>query len=134
MYCYMNFRHAIADLIPVPGIPGAYLARDVATPPPSAAVTAAAPSPAEDDVPAYRWPSLDGRYFYVARGNEAVKKHMEDMKLGTSVEDIGARCEKAKEEREAMGVDKYGRKRRGQGPPGSVLQMREEEDPFDFPR
>ena len=133
MYCYMNFRHAIADLIPVPGIPGAYLARDVATPAASSASPPPTPAAAEDDLPAYRWPSLDGRYFYVARGNEAVKTHLEDMKLGTSVEDIGARCEKAREEREAMGVDKYGRKRR-QMPPGSVLQMREDEESFDFPR
>lgn len=134
MYCYMTFRNAIADLVPVPGIPGAYLARDVAPlPSPSPPSAEAKDAP---ELPAYHWPRLDGRYLYIARGNEAVKQHLEDMKAGTSVEEIQSRAERLKAEREAMGLDKYGRKIRQFGAPPSVptpQQMREEEE-YDHPR
>ncbi|ORY69266.1 hypothetical protein BCR35DRAFT_308054 [Leucosporidium creatinivorum] len=137
MYCYMNFRNAIADLIPVPGLPGAYLARDVAPSAPPSATPSPPTVGAKDtpELPSYHWPRLDGRYLYISRGNEAVKQHLEDMKAGISVEEIQSRCERVRAEREAMGLDKYGRKVRQFGAPPSVptpQQMREE-DEYDYP-
>ncbi|KAK4055278.1 hypothetical protein OIV83_000561 [Microbotryomycetes sp. JL201] len=90
MYCYINWRHAISDLIPVPGMPGAFIARESRKPtttsgkhdhsmrttgPPSSSAPVSLP----DNLPAYHWPWLDGRYLYIARGSTAVKRHLDDM-------------------------------------------------------
>lgn len=87
MYCYLNFRHALADLVPVIGLPGAYIARDESP----AAIAAKrdkdnkgkgkATSTTDDDdkLPAYHWPALDGRYLYIARGKAAIRRHLDDM-------------------------------------------------------
>ncbi|GAA6032019.1 hypothetical protein JCM8097_003390 [Rhodosporidiobolus ruineniae] len=89
MYCYLNFRNALSDLVPVPGSINAFLARDAAPGSPdeqhahhAAAVQGKGKGKAvegAEDLPAYRWPFLDGRYLYIARGREAVARHMKEM-------------------------------------------------------
>ncbi|GAA5866402.1 hypothetical protein JCM1840_001304 [Sporobolomyces johnsonii] len=144
MYCYLNFRHALSDLVPVPGHPNAFLARDA--PPPPSPPTAADPashtktvtlsstaSGQETELPKYHWPALDGRYIYIAKGRQAVARHLAEMagakvhavevaddddghdriKANTPLEDkvstwrvirqIEARCEAAQQEREQPG-------------------------------
>ncbi|GAA6006664.1 hypothetical protein JCM10207_005011 [Rhodosporidiobolus poonsookiae] len=86
MYCYLNFRNSLADLVPVPGAPNAFLARDAH----ASTSSAADPSgkgkgkevvraPEHEDLPAYHWDFLDGRYLYIAKGREAVARHMKEM-------------------------------------------------------
>jgi len=80
MYCYINMRHALADLVPVPGHPTAFLARDappVDQLPPIKQRTVVVDAP--EGTPEYRWPWLDGRFVYVARGRENVARHMREM-------------------------------------------------------
>ncbi|GAA5997369.1 uncharacterized protein JCM10292_000211 [Rhodotorula paludigena] len=87
MYCYINMRNALSDLVPVPGHPTAFLARDA--PPASPAAEAAAhhrkARVPPEGVPEYHWPWLEGRYFYVATGRENVARHMLEMS-GASAE------------------------------------------------
>ncbi|TKA52738.1 hypothetical protein B0A53_04191 [Rhodotorula sp. CCFEE 5036] len=91
MYCYLNLRNVIADLVPVPGAHNAFLARDA--PPGSPAAVEAerklkertmrkVPVPADGDdktTPQYHWPWLDGRYLYIATGRANVARHMAEM-------------------------------------------------------
>ena len=91
MYCYLNLRNVIADLVPVPGAHNAFLARDA--PPGSPAAVEAerklkertmrkvAPPLAADETPTprYHWPWLDGRYLYIATGRTNVARHMVEM-------------------------------------------------------
>ncbi|KAM0793386.1 hypothetical protein ACM66B_000839 [Microbotryomycetes sp. NB124-2] len=88
MYCYINWRHAISDMIPVPGMPGAFIARESRKPTTTTSATttratgppsSSAPVSLPDGLPAYHWPWLDGRYLYIARGADAVKRHLDDM-------------------------------------------------------
>lgn len=136
----MNFRHAIGDLVPVIGLPGAYIARDQSPAALAAAASAdkkkkhasnrsgsgsseshAAAAATERDprIPAYHWPALDGRYLYIARGKTAVRRHLDDAggeeyteeneageiktkrRRATPIEEIEARCERNRVEREA---------------------------------
>ena len=131
----MNFRHAIGDLVPVLGLPGAYIARDQ-----SPAALAANKSKGKENadtrmkseglerdarIPEYHWPALDGRYLYIARGKTAVRRHLDDAggeeyvdedetaveagkgkskmkrRRATPIEEIEARCERSRIEREA---------------------------------
>ncbi|GAA5878199.1 hypothetical protein JCM3774_005840 [Rhodotorula dairenensis] len=93
MYCYLNLRNVIEDLVPVPGAPNAFLARDA--PPGSPAAVEAerklrertmrkvelqhTADPNATTTPAYRWPWLDGRYLYIATGRNNVARHMTEM-------------------------------------------------------
>ncbi|GAA6062292.1 hypothetical protein JCM10212_004380 [Sporobolomyces blumeae] len=100
MYCYLNFRNSLASLVPVPGHPNAFIARDAAAPPPSGpssrshdpghattstgggervVVLKSRDGDLKRTVPAYRWDWLDGRYWYVARGRENVVRHLAEM-------------------------------------------------------
>ncbi|GAA5981448.1 hypothetical protein JCM10908_004112 [Rhodotorula pacifica] len=90
MYCYLNLRNVIADLVAVPGAPNAFLARDAPPGSPSAAeverklkersmrkvVTTAA---SEGETPTYHWPWLDGRYLYIATGRNNIARHLNEM-------------------------------------------------------
>ncbi|GAA5945035.1 hypothetical protein JCM3775_004267 [Rhodotorula graminis] len=80
MYCYINMRNALEDLVPVPGHPTAFLARDA---PPVDQLPALKKRPvvvdAPEGTPEYRWPWLDGRFVYVARGRDNVARHMREM-------------------------------------------------------
>ncbi|GAA5956082.1 hypothetical protein JCM21900_002589, partial [Sporobolomyces salmonicolor] len=109
MYCYLNFRHALSDLVPVPGHPNAFLARD-APPPPAPSLSADAASHVktvtltsphsghEPELPKYHWPALDGRYLYIAKGRQAVARHLAEMG--------GAKIEAVEVENEGEGRDK----------------------------
>lgn len=98
MYCYLNFRNVISDLVPVPGAPNAFLARDA--PPGSPAAAEAelpikeriaskrdapgllgppAPRGTDDETPQYHWPWLDGRYLYIATGRQNIARHLQEM-------------------------------------------------------
>ena len=115
MYCYINFRNAIADMIPVPGMPVAFIARetrqaglarhgDKKKPEPAGPPSSAAQPDLPDDLPAYRWPWLDGRYFYIARGRTAVERHLGDMggEAGLrSIDKLYERCVEQRKERES---------------------------------
>ncbi|BGP12527.1 hypothetical protein JCM10213_007629 [Rhodosporidiobolus nylandii] len=80
MYCFLNFRNSLADLVPVPGSPNSFLARDVAPGAPDEHSFKRKPkAPEHEALPEYHWPWLDGRYVYVARGREAVMRHMKEM-------------------------------------------------------
>lgn len=81
MFCYINFRNALADLVPVPGAPASFLARDATTDSPDAekAKKGKGKAPEHEDLPDYRWPALEGRYIYIARGRDAVARHMKEM-------------------------------------------------------
>jgi hypothetical protein len=110
MYCYINMRNALADLIPVPGHPAAFLARDAAPGSPAASETGQDPSRSqkriklvagEHEVPDYHWRWLDGRYFYIARGREMVARHMLEM-TGSTRPDIGHMADELVEEKGPM--------------------------------
>lgn len=110
MYCYINMRNALADLIPVPGHPAAFLARDAAPGSPAASETGQDPSRSEKriklvagehEVPDYHWRWLDGRYFYIARGREMVARHMLEM-TGSTRPDIGHMADELVEEKGPM--------------------------------
>lgn len=95
MYCYLNLRNVIADLVPVPGAPNAFLARDAPPGSPAAAELelkvkerlASKRDPqigpggnaTEQKVPEYHWPWLDGRYLYIATGRSNIARHMTEM-------------------------------------------------------
>ncbi|GAA5838522.1 hypothetical protein JCM9279_003271 [Rhodotorula babjevae] len=82
MYCYINMRNALEDLVPVPGHPTAFLARDappVDQLPPLKKRSSTVVVDAPEGTPEYRWPWLDGRFVYVARGRENVARHMREM-------------------------------------------------------
>ncbi|BGP44579.1 hypothetical protein JCM10450v2_000393 [Rhodotorula kratochvilovae] len=76
MYCYLNMRHALENLIPVPGHPTAFLARDD---PLDEHIPAKPLAERPEGTPEYHWPWLDGRFIYVARGRENVARHMREM-------------------------------------------------------
>lgn len=81
MYCYINMRNALEDLVPVPGHPTAFLARDAGPTPDHlpAVRRKGAKSDRPEGVPEYHWPWLDGRFVYVARGRDNVARHMREM-------------------------------------------------------
>lgn len=95
MYCYLNLRNVIADLVPVPGAHNAFLARDAPPGSPAAVEAerklkertmrkvstplAAAADGDETHMPRYHWPWLDGRYLYIATGRTNVARHMAEM-------------------------------------------------------
>ncbi|GAA5844987.1 hypothetical protein JCM11251_003172 [Rhodosporidiobolus azoricus] len=87
MICYINFRNALSDLVPVPGMVNSFLARDVSPgSPDEVAKTKAigkgkgkAVAGGEEEWAGPHWPWLDGRYIYVAKGREAVARHMKEM-------------------------------------------------------
>ncbi|GAA5897455.1 hypothetical protein JCM6882_001891 [Rhodosporidiobolus microsporus] len=86
MYCYLNFRNSLSDLVPVPGTVNSFLARDVAPGSPDEVARTKAfkgkgkaveGGDGEGEGPHWNW--LDGRYIYIARGREAVARHMKEM-------------------------------------------------------
>lgn len=83
MYCYLNFRHSLADLVPVPGSPNSFIARDAAPGTNASGSVDLKGKGKEVDkpegLPDYYWPRLDGRYLYIARGREAIARHMKEM-------------------------------------------------------
>lgn len=81
MYCYINMRNALEDLVPVPGHPTAFLARDAGPTPDHlpAVRRKGAKSDRPEGVPEYHWPWLDGRFVYVVRGRDNVARHMREM-------------------------------------------------------
>ena len=97
MLCYLNLRHEIAAMVPIPGQPGAYFAKDH---PPARSPAATKPTPTEEsaDVPKYHWPRLDGRYLYFAEGRETIARHMIEMggKEWKGIAHVEARCAKVK--------------------------------------
>ncbi|KAK4057646.1 hypothetical protein OIO90_001294 [Microbotryomycetes sp. JL221] len=115
MYCYINWRNAISDMIPVPGMPGAFIARETRKPTttnaststtmttrPTGPPSSSAPVTLPDGLPSYHWPWLDGRYLYIARGSQAVKRHLDDMHGGNtkSIDNLYERCVKQRIERD----------------------------------
>lgn len=130
----MNFRHAIGELVPVIGLPGAFIARDQSPAALAAenrkkqlkgseqgkqAVDSKSDAQRDPRIPAYHWPALDGRYLYIAKGKTAVRRHLDDAggeeyvdeseggqgktkrRKATPIEEIEARCERNRVEREA---------------------------------
>ncbi|GAA5994666.1 hypothetical protein JCM5350_000370 [Sporobolomyces pararoseus] len=92
MYCYLNFRNSLSSLVPVPGHPNAFLAKD-APPPPTIpqegedgpgnvkkiVLKSSRIGDVEKVLPNYWWKWLDGRYFYVAKGKTQVERHFKEM-------------------------------------------------------
>ncbi|BGP21572.1 hypothetical protein JCM10295v2_000447 [Rhodotorula toruloides] len=110
MYCYINMRNALADLIPVPGHPAAFLARDAAPGSPAASEIGRVRSRREKrikvvagdhEVPDYHWRWLDGRYLYIARGREMIARHMLEM-TGSTKPDKGEVADELVEEKGPM--------------------------------
>ncbi|GAA5903315.1 hypothetical protein JCM8208_002272 [Rhodotorula glutinis] len=79
MYCYINMRNALEDLVPVPGHPTAFLARDAPPVDQLAVIKRTVVVDKPEGTPEYRWPWLDGRFVYVARGRDNVARHMREM-------------------------------------------------------
>ncbi|SCV68591.1 BQ2448_712 [Microbotryum intermedium] len=119
MYCYLNLKKQIADLIPVPGQRGAYMVKDAprskSSGPthyvPAGPPTTLAPPPV---VPLYHWPRLDDRYIYIARGRTYVNRHLQESggppDSRISIEDLAERCEQGRiaraTERKQMAVQR----------------------------
>ncbi|GAA6056023.1 hypothetical protein JCM3770_002146 [Rhodotorula araucariae] len=76
MYCYLNMRHALENMIPVPGHPTAFLARDA---PLDEHVPVKPAAERPEGTPEYHCRWLDGRFIYIARGRENVARHMREM-------------------------------------------------------
>lgn len=78
MVCYLNLRHQIAALVPIPNQPGAYFVKDEPAPPaPSPPPPASSAGAAE--VRPYHWQRLDGRYLYFATGRATIAAHVVEM-------------------------------------------------------
>ncbi|TNY18061.1 hypothetical protein DMC30DRAFT_333387, partial [Rhodotorula diobovata] len=104
MYCYINMRNALEDLVPVPGHPTAFLARDAGPTPDHlpAVRRKGAKSDRPEGVPEYHWPWLDGRFVYVARGRDNVARHMREMGGGAAAEDPKAPSPSARRRRTSL--------------------------------
>lgn len=80
MVCYLNLRHQIAAMVPIPNQPGAYFVKDQPSPPvPSAALPAPPGTQETAEVPPYHWQRLDGRYLYFATGRSTIAAHLTEM-------------------------------------------------------
>lgn len=101
-FCYLNFRHQIGTLVPIPGQPNTFIARDEPSPTPLAPkpVPLNLMDPNGPQIPAYHWKALDGRFFWYGRGREIIYAHGGEMgKDWKGLAAMTERCEKAEKDR-----------------------------------